>query len=385
MRNRLSKLFHLLASTAFSLVCVGLAIVLVVVGTIAQVNIGAFEAQKVFFNSFCIYWPLGSLKIPLFPGGLSVGLLWVVNLVCSFIHRYQAFNRGIGMWLSHVGILLLLLGQCLTQLLSQETMMPIEEGQTKDYTESRAQHELAVLTTAGGRDQVVSVPLPLLAKQAEISVPQLPFKIVVRRFYGNAWLSDEAKGQHLATQGVGLRLGADELPLTSKDDEVNVPAAYLEIVAGSQSLGTWLVSSDITEEQKFSAGDRDYRVSLRPKRFYLPYSLTLKKFTRETYPGTDIPKKFSSLVQINNPAKNESRDALIYMNNPLRYEGLAFYQSSYGKNDTLSIFQVVRNPVWLAPYFACVLVTVGLLLEFMSTLFRRKSEKICSNRALKII
>ncbi len=53
---------------------------------------------------------------------------------------------------------------------------------------------------------------------------------------------------------------------------------------------------------------------------------------------------------------------LIYMNQPLRYDGKAFYQASYGKGDTLSILQVVSNPGWLLPYISCALITLGLLI-----------------------
>jgi hypothetical protein len=58
------------------------------------------------------------------------------------------------------------------------------------------------------------------------------------------------------------------------------------------------------------------------------------------------------------------------MNQPLRYAGKAFYQASFGKNDTLSILQVVENPGWLLPYISCVLVTVGLLIHFGIALTR---------------
>jgi hypothetical protein len=52
------------------------------------------------------------------------------------------------------------------------------------------------------------------------------------------------------------------------------------------------------------------------------------------------------------------------MNQPLRYDGKAFYQASFGKGDTLTILQVVENPGWLLPYISCVLVTLGLLIHF---------------------
>ena len=60
----------------------------------------------------------------------------------------------------------------------------------------------------------------------------------------------------------------------------------------------------------------------------------------------------------------EDRDALIYMNHPLRYGGKTFYQASFGQNDRLSVLQVVRNPGWLIPYLSCTLVALGLLLHF---------------------
>ncbi len=37
---------------------------------------------------------------------------------------------------------------------------------------------------------------------------------------------------------------------------------------------------------------------LRPARYYKPYSLTLQDFTHEVYPGTQIPKNFSSKVTL---------------------------------------------------------------------------------------
>jgi hypothetical protein len=109
---------------------------------------------------------------------------------------------------------------------------------------------------------------------------------------------------------------------------------------------------------------------MRARREYLPFAMTLKKFSHDVYPGTDIPKNFSSLVHLSNPARGEERDVLIYMNQPLRYLGKTYYQASFGKGDTLSILQVVENPGWLLPYISCVLVTLGLLIHFAISLRR---------------
>jgi len=66
---------------------------------------------------------------------------------------------------------------------------------------------------------------------------------------------------------------------------------------------------------------------------------------------------------------SEKQEALIYMNHPLRHQGLTFYQLAFDNNDTTSILQVVRNPSWLLPYIACSLVGLGLIIQFGMHLF----------------
>jgi cytochrome c biogenesis protein ResB len=160
---------------------------------------------------------------------------------------------------------------------------------------------------------------------------------------------------------------------------MDLPSAFIEITTAGQSQGIWLVSAAMNAPQSFTFNGRTYTLSMRLLRQYLPYSFTLKQFRHDVYPGTQIPKNFSSLVQVVNPSRNESREVLIYMNQPLRYEGKTFYQASFGKNDTLSILSVVENPGWLLPYISCVLVSLGLLVHFAivlrRSLKRRQDQK----------
>ena len=88
--------------------------------------------------------------------------------------------------------------------------------------------------------------------------------------------------------------------------------------------------------------------------------------------GTTIPRLFSSLVTVDDDVKNESRNVLISMNKPLRYRGLTFYQASFAKDETVSVLQVVKNPGWLFPYVALVIVIIGLLVQFLYRLNRSK-------------
>ena len=52
------------------------------------------------------------------------------------------------------------------------------------------------------------------------------------------------------------------------------------------------------------------------------------------------------------------------MNNPLRYGGYTFFQYQMDSSRGQTGLQVVRNPSWLLPYIACIMMTFGLLLQF---------------------
>jgi hypothetical protein len=147
-----------------------------------------------------------------------------------------------------------------------------------------------------------------------------------------------------------------------------MPSAILELVTPGGSLGTTVVSAYFTRPQILSINGRPFHLSLRQVRYYKPYTVTLLEFRHDRYPGTQIPKNFSSRVRLRRPATGEDREVLIYMNNPLRYEGETYYQASFDSDDQGTVLQVVRNPSWLTPYFSCVLVGVGLLVQFGSHL-----------------
>ena len=67
----------------------GVGVVLVFLGTLAQVDLGLYKAQNEFFRSFFIYWgPGGSWRIPVFPGGYLVGGVLLLNLVASQFGGY---------------------------------------------------------------------------------------------------------------------------------------------------------------------------------------------------------------------------------------------------------------------------------------------------------
>jgi hypothetical protein len=333
------RVWDALTSLKLTLVCLALLMVLVVACTLAQVDMGTFEAVNAYIRSFLVWWrvPGHALKIPVFPGGGLVGLLLMLNLVAAQMKRLEVSWRKAGLWVVHAGLILLFVGEFVTGAFQVETQLSVEEGKTVDFVESPREIELALAdVTDPAHDDVYGIPESLLEPSSRIDVKGTPVSLRVNDFVR----------------------------------KVDVRVVSVEPIVNGRSYGSRVVSNARGTTQSFVHEGRTWTLSMRPRREYLPYSLTLKKFRHDKYPGTEIPKNFSSLVQLENQARGEERDVLIYMNQPLRYGGKAFYQASFGKNDTLSVLQVVENPGWLLPYISCILVGAGLVIHFGVALFR---------------
>ncbi|MEI8313819.1 MAG: cytochrome c biogenesis protein ResB [Verrucomicrobiota bacterium] len=367
----LERLAGFFTSLRLTVVLLALGLVLVFWGTIAQVHLGLYQAQNEFFRSFFIYWsPAASgLRIPVFPGGYLIGGLLLANLVVYNLRFDRSVKRQPGLVVIHIGVGLLLIGQLLTDVFSAESMMHMRNGETKNYSEASSHFELAVVDkTEVATDQVVAIPEALLQRKAVIRHPNLPFNIQVRTFYSNSALVEKPQEgfTQLNTSG-GFGAGAwwRELPHEAETDRRDMPSAIVELRTPQGSLGTYLVSAYLDQPQVVSLNGRQYELTLRPERFYKPFNLHLVEFRHDKYPGTDIPKNFSSRVRVQRPDTGEDREVLIYMNNPLRYNGDTYYQASFDTDNQGTVLQVVHNPSWLTPYFSCVLVGLGLVWQFL--------------------
>ena len=514
----MSRVIKFLSSLKLTVVLLALGLVLVFIGTLAQVHEGLYNAQARFFKSWIVIGAtLFGVKLPwlILPGGYAIGSALFASLVTAHFTRFKWTWRRSGIFMTHLGVILLLLGQLGTDMLSTESSMRLEEGETRNYSEDFHVNELAFVNQSLPNDfEVVAIPESHLAAKGEIrhaslpftvkirehwpnavlmnippfgSVPvpatdgvftnysvaavipenanretravvwfevlgsngvtdtllvaaplrgereterstfthagktfsasllfapamggnmltigadadrasrpamipeadlkgeitreELPFKLRIRQFWPRAELHEQLPANAVlrpATHGKMSKAAVVPQPLVTDMSGRNLPAATVEVLAGGKSLGIWLTSARHNKlQQEFEVDGKSYEVSLRFKRFYKPYSLTLLDFTHERYPGTELPKDFRSRVRIDHPAKAERRETEIFMNNPLRYEGLTYYQASFEPGDTVTVFQIVKNPNWLTPYLACLLVGLGLAVQFLIHLveFARK-------------
>jgi len=425
------RLLAPLTSLRLTVTLLALGIAVVFFGTLAQTEDGLYVAQSRYFRSWFSTWSphdpsLKWIIVPL-PGGYLLGTSLLVNLIAAHLVRFKFAWKKTGIMLSHLGIIVLLVGQLATDMFARESRISFAEGEWRNYSEDFQETELVFLSDLPdpAMNSVVAIPDSLLKTGGEIRTEPLPFTIRVKEWMPN---SDpifqppmmQRTNTPQASQGIGRSFTFRAVAETRKMDSKNIPSALLELVAtNGTSLGTWTVSEyagdpslqgttrqtwvqafsgatsraaleeampeyypmtariyqQLVVPQTVSVGGQTFTLTLRPRRYYQPFTVKLLKTQHEVYAGTStaadsegIPKNFLCRVLVDHP-KDGKREVDIYMNNPLRYAGLTFFQYQMGREEMgasrgTSVLQVVRNPSWLTPYLGCVLVAFGLLVQF---------------------
>ena len=109
----------------------------------------------------------------------------------------------------------------------------------------------------------------------------------------------------------------------------------------------------------------------------LPFSLYLKDFILERYPGSESPSSYKSEVILIDENNNLREDRSIYMNNVLDYKHYRFFQSSYD-NDGKGTLLSVNHDFWgtMVTYIGYTLLILG----FLITLFNKNSRFLSLHR-----
>lgn len=331
-----------------------------------------------------IVWQLGK--------GLGAGLILLAG--CKLVFDRQGANI-----LLHMGVALMMVGQFAFGDRQMEQRLNLVEGQSTNTFVDMDKVELVFVESEGDTEKVAAIPGSRLRQSAAdkslISDASLPFDVRVLEYYPNSGLGPVASN-NTATKGLGLRARAiEKAKIGGTESAINIASAYIELLSkdSGDSQGKYLVSQHLNDESALTAkpksedlydtaeaGDKSYQLGLKFHREVKPYWVQLRDVRQINYTGTSTPRDYSSFIRIIESDTGAERKERVWMNNPLRFQGETFYQSSYqvlpGGKEWTSI-QVVRNSGWLIPYVACSITGIGLLAHFLGTLMRflRRRER----------
>ncbi len=103
----------------------------------------------------------------------------------------------------------------------------------------------------------------------------------------------------------------------------------VEVVSGNEKQNVTFYGQKYLYQppQQLSLNGLNFRLSYGAKQLQLPFSVKLRDFQLERYPGSNSPKSFASEVTVIDIDK--TFDFRIFMNNILNHQGYKFFQSSY--------------------------------------------------------
>jgi hypothetical protein len=361
-------------SPAITLLCLLILFALIFFGTLYQADHGLFEAQKKYFGYGFVL--IGGF-FPLPAASLVIWVLSIQLAVMMAFHLAWKLNR-IGLWIVHLGILALLVGGFITQILAVESQLTLAEGETGHFTTAYHEHELAIWEAQGDTNRVFSYDETALRPGRELDVAPYKSRIKVRAYYQNcdAFTTRATNGPtYINASGIGIL----EQRKPEKEVTQNAPGVMFTLMESGKPDREVLLYGQEINPLILTLGGKRVFVQLRLKHYPLSFALRLTDFIKNVHPGTDVPSSFESNADL--LEAGGSRPVKVWMNNPLRHAGYTFFQASYAQARGMaekSTFAVVTNPGRLMPYIASLVVFGGLLLHFLIKLIpfvRRESAK----------
>lgn len=356
-----STAVKLILHPAITLICLLLLFALIFFGTLYQADHGLFEAQKKFFGYGLVlvggFFPL--------PGASLV--IWVlsIQLITMMTVQLPWKANKFGLWIVHLGIMALLVGGFITQMLAVESQLTLAEGETGHFTTAYHEHELAFWEAQGDTNRVFSYDASALKPGRQLDIAPYKARITVRAYYQNsdAFTTKATNGPHyLNASGIGLL----EQRKPEKEVTQNAPGLIFTLSEPGKTDREVLLYGQELNPLPLTLDGKQVFVQLRLKHYPLAFSLKLTDFVKNVHPGTDIPSSFESYADLTE--NGASRPVKVWMNNPLRTHGYTFFQASYaqaqGQVDK-STFAVVTNPGRVLPYVSSLTVFAGLLIHFL--------------------
>jgi cytochrome c biogenesis protein ResB len=189
----------------------------------------------------------------------------------------------------------------------------------------------AVLTGADGERQVLT-PVEVGATYTH---PWLEYAFTVAAFEPRAQVIEEIR---------------------NRGDTVKGDAVHVVAQEGDDRAEAWIRLRDAVE---LVLGKGPLVVEYRPDQRELPVTIKLLDFRKIDYPGTQMAAEFESDVQLSDPQRGMILMRKISMNEPLRYRGYSFYQSSFIPGSVETTVLSVRSDPGTPLVYAGFLIVIG--------------------------
>jgi len=151
--------------------------------------------------------------------------------------------------------------------------------------------------------------------------------------------------------------------------ETGEDAVLIQISDGinQQTLSVFGHSGVAPDTVSVPLGNGKLKLAYGAKPIFVPFSIHLKDFQLERYPGSKSPSSFASEVVLKDANSGLEKEFRIFMNNTLNYKGYKFFQSSYDSDEKGTILSVNHDfwGTWIT-YLGYALLILGFILSLVN-------------------
>jgi cytochrome c biogenesis protein ResB len=317
----ISEVNRILSSVRLTVILLLLLISWSILGTLIPQGLSSQAYIDQFgWNGFRIIYSMGLGRV--FSGYWLIGLLVMLGinvLACTF-RRMAEKKSHFGFVLTHVSLILLILGGLFSAHGRLQGEIRLEEGQITSAFDARGQRvplgfdlRLTKFEVEGyetSREKLVigiaesgkSFDFPVI-QGVWTEIPEIPYQFRVEQFIPD------------------FRMDHESGSVFSASDEPNNPAIYVHVTGDGKDYGEWVFD-------KFADFHMKKETGLKLRYHWAPF----------------IPKAFRSFVEILRQGRVVERK-VIEVNRPLRFGGLLIFQADYdARNRKWTGLGVVGDP-----------------------------------------
>lgn len=384
-RSLPGKIFDVLSGFGLATIVLLILGLLTLFATLEQVESGLQPTLAKYFGfhwtALFLFPEINGKMLPLpLPSGYWMCALLLLNLTLGGVIRMRKGWKHIGNLISHCGIILMLVGAGVTYHFSERGNMAVGEGESSNTAEDYYEYVVEIAEIKDGQAGKVHVIRGKDMNDLETTkrlfrLPDMPFDLELGGYHANAVPVSATERAPDRQQPVYDGYFIMEKPKLAKPEEAEryTAAAYARVIGRDGSKGEpFILAGASFHPFTYRDGDRIFTFDMRKRLWPMPFTLKLDKFTADFHPGTMRPKKFVS--EVTRQENGGEAKVTIQMNEPMRYEGLTFFQASYGPpgagpgQKMYSVFEIVRNPADKWPEYSLWIVTVGMLITFVMKL-----------------
>jgi hypothetical protein len=175
------------------------------------------------------------------------------------------------------------------------------------------------------------------------------------------WMGFELSLRKLEKSQIPVKIPQKSYPIQVNNELIKGTTRHLKLEVDGKPF--WIDQNDYLEIKTES---KHLKAVLRKKLLELPFELTLERFKMDTDPGTESPASYESFVKLFSDKGSNKHH--IFMNNPLKEQGLTFYQASYGKDPEtdqyISTLSVNIDPGRWLKYLGSLMLVIGCIWHY---------------------